>query len=169
MDSNKAGPLVVADTGPLHYLVLIGQIDVLTRLLGRINIPSVVRDELAHPEAPRPVREWIGNPPVWLNVVTVRDLLDARDKALDKGERAVLALASMLGASVVIMDDRTGVATARQRGFAVTGTLGILDLAATHRLVRLSDCFTRLRATNFRGPESVMNALLAQHAESEST
>jgi predicted nucleic acid-binding protein len=36
--------VVVADTGPLHYLVLIGQIDLLPRLFTAVTVPMVVRD-----------------------------------------------------------------------------------------------------------------------------
>jgi predicted nucleic acid-binding protein len=54
---------VVADTGPLHYLVLIRQIDLLPRLFGGVAIPEVVRDELDQPTTPASVRAWIGLPP----------------------------------------------------------------------------------------------------------
>jgi predicted nucleic acid-binding protein len=47
-------PLVVADAGPLHYLVLTGDIELLQKLFERVLVPQVVRDELANTEAPRP-------------------------------------------------------------------------------------------------------------------
>ena len=50
--------VVVADTSPINYLVLIGQIDLLTRLYTRILIPPAVLAELKHPLAPKPVRNW---------------------------------------------------------------------------------------------------------------
>jgi len=52
-------PLVVADTGPLDYLVLTGDIELLPKLFGRVLLPQVVRDELANAEAPQAVRDWI--------------------------------------------------------------------------------------------------------------
>jgi hypothetical protein len=39
--------LVVADTGPLNYLVLIGDIELLPKLFEKIFVPATVRDELA--------------------------------------------------------------------------------------------------------------------------
>jgi predicted nucleic acid-binding protein len=42
-------PTVVADTGPLRYLVLIDAIDVLPRLFGRVLIPGIVSAELSRP------------------------------------------------------------------------------------------------------------------------
>lgn len=55
-------PIVVADTGPINYLILIGYIDVLPALFEKIMLPSVVRDELTQPNAPLPVRSWIAAP-----------------------------------------------------------------------------------------------------------
>jgi predicted nucleic acid-binding protein len=52
---------------------------------------------------------------------------------------------------------------ARQRGFAVTGTLGLLDLAARKGLVDLAAAFTRLEATSFYYRQGLLDALLAQH------
>jgi predicted nucleic acid-binding protein len=43
--------LVVADSGPLNYLVLIETIDVLPRLFEQILVPTAVYDELAHADA----------------------------------------------------------------------------------------------------------------------
>jgi len=51
--------LVVADTGPVHYLILIGQISLLPALFERIFIPVSVRDEMLHRNTPDVVRRWI--------------------------------------------------------------------------------------------------------------
>ena len=59
---------VVADTGPLNYLILIEAVEVLPRLFSSILIPAIVGDELSHPKTPAPVRSWIGHPPAWLNI-----------------------------------------------------------------------------------------------------
>jgi len=45
--------VVVADTSPLNYLVLIGHIDVLHRLYGRVLVPSEVLAELTDARAPQ--------------------------------------------------------------------------------------------------------------------
>jgi predicted nucleic acid-binding protein len=52
----------VADTGPLHYLVLIGHVQALAVLFQEIAIPETVRAELAHPSAPVAVRTWATSP-----------------------------------------------------------------------------------------------------------
>lgn len=43
--------IVVADTSPINYLLLINQIDLLPRLFQQIIIPDVVRDEMIDPDA----------------------------------------------------------------------------------------------------------------------
>lgn len=82
---------------------------------------------------------------------------------LDDGERAAIQLAVRTKAVLILMDDRDGVSAARSKGFAVTGTLGILDLAARRGLIQLEDAFERLRATNFRCRPEIMEAILAEH------
>jgi len=61
------------------------------------------------------------------------------------------------------MDDRAAVAVARREGFVVTGTLGVLDLAARRGLIDLSAAFARLKTTNFRYRPEIMDLLLEQH------
>jgi predicted nucleic acid-binding protein len=58
--------IVVSDTSPLNYLVLIGKAELLRRLFDRVVIPQVVARELTHPRTPRAVREWIQSPPEWI-------------------------------------------------------------------------------------------------------
>lgn len=49
--------VVVADTSPLNYLVLIGEIDLLRRLYGRVVVPSEVVAELTDRGAERPIAD----------------------------------------------------------------------------------------------------------------
>jgi predicted nucleic acid-binding protein len=67
-------------------------------------------------------------------------------------------------ANLLLMDDREGVSAARSRGLAVTGTIGILDIAATRGLIRLNEAVERLKRTSFRYPPDLLNALLARHS-----
>jgi hypothetical protein len=53
--------IVIADTGPINYPILIGHIGILPALFHKIILPSVVRDELV--DAPLSVRDWIATPP----------------------------------------------------------------------------------------------------------
>jgi predicted nucleic acid-binding protein len=161
---------VVADTGPPHYLVLIGQIDILPRMFDSVAIPDKVRYELDRPTTPASVRTWIAFPPAWLSIIAEAQADDdAALAALDDGERAAIVLATALRADLILMDDRLGVATARRRGFAVTGTLGLLDRGARHGLVDLIAAFAALKATNFHTRQELLDTLLAEHSKDRRT
>ena len=60
--------IVVADTSPLNYLVLVEQHDVLRRLYGRIVAPRGVVAELLASGSPPLVRRWAAEPPEWFEV-----------------------------------------------------------------------------------------------------
>jgi predicted nucleic acid-binding protein len=83
---------------------------------------------------------------------------------LDEGEHAAIALALAVKAELVLMEDREGVGIARGRGLAVTGTLGVLDLAARRGLIDLAAAFERLKTTTFYYRQGLLEALLARHA-----
>ena len=83
--------------------------------------------------------------------------------ALDEGERAALTLGLEIKADLILIDERSSAAVARQKGLEITGTLGILVRAAGLNLVSLADSFARLRQTTFHCSEALMDALLADH------
>ena len=156
--------VVVADATPLHYLILIDAIDVLPRLFERIHVPVEVRDELICEATPPRVRSWLQKPPEWLEVLgaAVAASEDAVLAALDLGERAAIVLAESIHADLLLIDDRAGAILAQRRGLAVTGTLGISDLASQAGLLHLQDAFQRLQKTNFRYPPSLLESLLKE-------
>jgi hypothetical protein len=55
--------LVVADTGPPNYLVLVGASEVLPTLFDKILVPEVVWAEPRHRRAPEPVSAWAARLP----------------------------------------------------------------------------------------------------------
>jgi len=90
---------------------------------------------------------------------------DASLKGIDAGEKAAIQLAVSLNADLLLMDDRRGVKAAQRKGLHVTGTLGILDLAAHRGLVDFAQAVEKLRLTNFRTPPALLEALLKAHRE----
>jgi predicted nucleic acid-binding protein len=79
--------IVVADTSPLNYLVLIEVIDVLAPLYARVVVPRTVCAELMAPGTPEIVRAWMAQPPAWLEIVPDPPP-DATLVALDPGDRS---------------------------------------------------------------------------------
>lgn len=55
--------IVVADTSPINYLLLIKEIDILAQMYGTVVIPRMVREELLRSSAPELVRAWITQAP----------------------------------------------------------------------------------------------------------
>jgi predicted nucleic acid-binding protein len=157
--------LVIADTGPLNYLILIGCIDVLPSLFTKVVLPVTVQGELSSGKAPAKVRHWITNSPDWIEVCEspLSDADDVSLKEIDAGEKAAIQLSISLKADLLLMDDRKGVKAAERKGLRVTGTLGVLDLAARSGLVDFGRAVDRLQQTSFRVPRILLEALLEKH------
>jgi len=154
--------IVIADTSPINYLIRIGSIDVLPALYGRVLVPPSVRDELRAASAPEEVKKWIVDPPAWLVVQAPRHGPDAAllQAGLDAGERDAILLAEELGADELIIDELSGRREANQRHLHVIGTLGVLQRAASKGLVDFKQALGRLRATNFRITQEIIDRLL---------
>lgn len=93
------------------------------------------------------------------------DIDDPALDELDGGERSAIALGLSLKADLILIDDRKGAAVARNKGFEVTGTLGVLDLAAERGLVDLVNALDRLKGTNFRYKQELFDVLLKKHGD----
>lgn len=152
--------LVIADTGPISYLILTEYIDLLPALFDRVILPAIVRDELKHRKAPPAVQRWIASPPSWAEVRQNAVARAAPFDKLDPGEEDVIALAVELHADLILMDDREGALVARSKGFRVAGTLGILSMAAVRGLVDLPEAFERIKQTSFHYRQETMDQLL---------
>jgi predicted nucleic acid-binding protein len=126
--------VVISNTSPVHYLVLIGQADLMKALYTEVLIPETVAHELNQRATPELVRRWITHRPSWLQVVPVPAKPASVSLAdLHRGEHDAILLALHLKADLMLMDDREGVEEARRLGLTVTGTLGVLDRAAADR------------------------------------
>lgn len=152
--------IVVADTSPINYLILIEEIEILPKMYGAVTIPPAVHDELLRPSAPATVRTWIGQSPSRLGVRAPENAPDAMLAKLDPGERDAILLAGELRADQLIVDDREGRREAEKRGIAVMGTLGVLQEAATLRLQDLRLAVKRLQGTNFYLAPEILARLL---------
>lgn len=157
--------IVVADTSPLHYLVLVGEVKVLPRLFERVVIPREVFEELTHSGAPSTVREWAIAAPHWLEHRSL--YLSSADPIpeLDPGEEAVIRLAQEQGPSLLLMDDIKGRREAARRGIRTTGTLGVLQAASRSGLLSLREVLPRLLQTNFYVASDLVDALVEDEGQ----
>jgi predicted nucleic acid-binding protein len=156
--------IVVADTTPVNYLILIDEIDVLPRLYGRVVIPLAVHEELTHSRAPASVRVWIAQPPDWLEILSTTPNTDTALEMLDAGEREAIALAEQLSFSSdsvqLVIDELQGRREAERRGLHVIGTIGVLREAADEGLLDLRSAIERLRQTSFHISPAILARLL---------
>ena len=146
--------IVVSDTSPINYLILIDQIDLLATLFQQIIIPQAVYSELSDASAPAPVQTWIATPPDWLKIQSVNQPSDAIVDLLDPGEREAILLAQELNANLLLLDDMKARRAAIEKEFVVTGILGILDQAATMKLINLPFAIQNLQNTSFWASDS---------------
>ena len=156
--------IVIADTGPINYLILIQEIQILPALYGRIFVPFSVCEELKRPRAPDAVRSWMNQPPAWFEVRTPSQLPDAElaGAHLDAGERDAILLAEELNANQLIIDEIRGRRIALHRHLPFTGTLGVLKAGAEQGLLDLRTTVARLSQTNFHISKEILDRLIGQ-------
>jgi predicted nucleic acid-binding protein len=152
--------IVVADTSPINYLVLIEAIGVLPTLYNEVVIPQAVFEELQTKVTPEKVRSWIAHHPSWLSIKQSTELLDPDLLNLDPGEREAIVLVDELHADALIIDDRAGREEAKRRGIFVIGTLGVLNSAAQNNLIDLPAVLDKLQRTSFRASKKLISDLL---------
>ncbi len=153
--------IVISDTSPINYLVLLEMDFVLPILFGEVRIPPGVLQEMRHEKTPLKVIQWVEAPPQWLTIQSPIRLLESQ--LLGPGELQAIALAQECEADLLLMDERAGSIVARDLGISIAGTLAVLELAARRELISLSLAFEDLRKTTFRGSEELMQTILVRH------
>lgn len=155
--------IVVSDTTPVNYLLLIDRVHLLRDLYGRLVLPQAVHEEMGREGAPEKVRAWAAQLPEWAEVRAAA----SADQALKlgAGEREAIALAKEIGADLLLVDDRKARKEARGRGLSVTGTLAVLVAASERGLVDLPEAIAALRQTTFRAPAALVDELLGRERE----
>jgi predicted nucleic acid-binding protein len=119
--------IVVGDTSCISGLFLIGQINLLGLLYGKIIVPISVWEEFLDLEKfgfnPKIIREVVD-----LQVLTPQNqaLVEILKEQLDAGESEAIVLAKEINADLLLLDERLGTTVARKMGLKTTGILGIL-------------------------------------------
>jgi predicted nucleic acid-binding protein len=157
--------LVIADNTPLRYLILLGYVDILPALYGRVILPRTVVTELQHPKTPPVVRTWVARLPAWIEVRQATSRADAVLAGLDAGERDAILLMQELQGDLLLIDEGDGYGAATQRGLRCLRTVGLLEHAGQQGLLDVPEAIARLRRTNFRIRPAVLDDVLARDAE----
>ena len=157
--------IVIADTSPVNYLVLIQEADLLPRLFGSVFIPPAVWEELNDPDTPAPVGAWLAQAPSWLQVQQLHCPADPRLDYLDAGEREAILLAEELHADEILVDELIARKEAARRQLHFIGTLCILRRAAQLDLIDLPSTLARLQQTTFYTGSDLIRSLLDEDAQ----
>ena len=157
--------IVIADTSPLNYLILIGEQEILPALFNQIIIPETVFRELQATVTPEAVRKWVTSRPRWLEVRKTTKTPDSGMSHLDEGEREAIQLAEELGADLILVDDKAARREATKRHISTSGTLGVLDRAAEKGLIDFSKALERLKQTSFYLSPSVERFFLERDTQ----
>lgn len=81
--------LVIADTSPINYLILIGHVDLFPRLFERVALPRAVARETLRPGCAGPGKRLDRRAAPWLEIHDATGLPQA--PGLDEGEAAAIA------------------------------------------------------------------------------
>jgi predicted nucleic acid-binding protein len=112
----------VTNTTPLITLAGIGLLDLLPLLYEEVWAPRIVMDEY---QAKAPLIEPDLTQVLWLKVVDAVSI-DPALSLLDGGEAAALSLGQMVGARLILLDERKARRIAARMGLQVAGTLAVL-------------------------------------------
>jgi uncharacterized protein len=154
--------VVVSDTSPIHCLHDLRLLEILPQLFGTVLVPPAVAREL---KAPAPGIAPVD--PVLIPSLRVRAPEDATVvqqlmKRLHAGEAEALALAVEVKPDVVLIDEKTGRAVAKELGLVPLGVLGTLVNAKRAGLIsQVAPMMMRLkRELDFRVSAQVEQRIL---------
>jgi predicted nucleic acid-binding protein len=152
--------VVVADTSPLNYLVLLGKIELLPQLFANVWIPTSVRLELTSADSPPAVCQWASAIPGW---IVIEDALEPiRHIYLDQGEANAISLALESEIPTILMDDRMGRERAVSLGLRTLGLLAILAMAHEKGLLDYYAATQALKSTSFRASQAIIDEVGAR-------
>lgn len=153
--------IIVADTGPINYLILIDEIEVLQALAKRVIVPQAVFQELQAAGTPEKVRSWIGSQPDWFEVRQANPSLFTPRKKIGPGETEAIALAIELKADALLIDDSDAIKEAHRLQIPTLRLFNILEDAAKKDLLNLPEAVEKIKRTNFHlPPAELVEAML---------
>lgn len=147
--------VIVSDTSCLILLSKIGELDLLSKLFGKILISNTVLNEFNQPI------------PKWIEVVELKkDGIKELPGFLDAGEASSIALALVYENSLLIVDEIKGRKAAKELGITVTGSLGVLVEAKNRgHLKAVKPVINKIRKTNFHVADALIDRVLEKANE----
>ncbi len=163
----RSAPIVLADASPLIALGIVGGLVWTHALFGKVSLTAAVQGEVA-PGSDRPGEREITAAirRRWLKVIQ-EEWIEPAFTELDEGEASTLrAAVNLRRPCLILMDEKAGRAVARELGFAVTGTAGIILAAKRRRLIpAVRPVFEQLLEKDFRLSAELIRVVLAEAGE----
>mgnify|MGYP006289746975 CR=1 FL=1 len=158
--------IVVADASPLIFLVKIGRLGLVHRLLGRdIRVPRAVRNEVLAPGIDPAEEDRLKAFLKTCRIETVRRPRRFTTR-MSRADNEALTLAVRSHADMILCDERTMRIMAECEGVRPLGTLGLIIRAARRNIVTPSDARqsvdTLIRSHGLRIGIEVYQAVLAE-------
>jgi len=119
--------IIISDTSPIINLAVIGQLNLLPKLYGRVIIPQAVYEEIVIEGAEQAGATEAAQAD-WIDIKQIpnRLLVTSLEGELDRGEAEAVVLAVELKAALLLIDERKGRIVANRLGVNSIGLLGIL-------------------------------------------
>ncbi len=161
--------IVVSDTSALSALFLVGQLDLLPFLYGKVVIPPAVMREIIELEIQFGHDLSSLKNASWLSVIPVSDVkkVHAYQQILDEGESEAIVLVLEISADLLLIDEIRGRKVAQSEGIPHTGVLGVLLSAKSKGLLSaIRPILDNLRMeANFRISQKLYDFVLIQAGE----
>lgn len=141
----------VSNSTPLIALSKIGRFNLLDEYFSEIVIPEAVYQEVVVAGKDlHGAREVAESGRVVVKAARNQLAVKALEAFIDKGEAEAIILANESDAGLLLIDDAEGRRIAQTMGIKITGTVGILLLAARDKKTNLKTDLDHLLASGFR-------------------
>ncbi len=148
--------VIIADTSCLIALDKIGKLELLHKVLDKIEVTTAVKAEFGYPLA-----TWI----------VVRDpknsiLINHLNQKLDLGESTAIVLAIETQDSLLIIDEKKGRSVAKEMRVEIIGTLKFILLAKRKGAIpSVLNLVQELNAAGFRFSKEIVRSILMEAGE----
>ncbi len=154
--------IVVSDTTPINYLLLLKKEHILPDLFSRVIVPGQVLREMMHPEAPKIVRAWASSPAGWIDIK--EPAFPKPIPGLDAGENAAINIGVECNVDAILIDDRRGIKEAAHLGLNSITLFALFELASMKRLIHFEGTIAALAETSYyMPPQTVIDDYLERN------
>ena len=148
--------VIISDTSCLIGLTNINRLDLLQHAYTEITI------------TPEVANEYNKSLPGWIKVIPVKnkEKISEIHRNLDLGESSAIALAYETENPLLVIDESRARNYAREHGFEITGTIGVITKAFDKGYIENPDevisIINQLRSNNFRIGDNVIKEIKSQ-------